>query len=190
MKIRLTIYLAVACAYLSAWTAVAIPAHAETWTSTSTYLYNTKSNLPFTTDWPSGCTNQSCIHIRLGSDNDRSGWYLTMDDSGIQIHWTTSKCLDVLNSVTTNGTPITLAECTGANTQHWRPFRNEGGLFWSPDGDRLQNIGTGRCLDAGNPSFPRPPQTGAILQIWDCARTIHEDFAVNQIFSTDPDIWP
>lgn len=167
-----------------------------TWTSTSTYIYNVGSRLPLTTIWPGGCyttnVDQGCTRIQLGSGGDRSYYFMTADESGIQIRWNYNLCWDVLNRNPGDGTPITLATCNGSNTQLWQPYLRlsilEGGEGPFKAGGLL-NIGTGKCLDAANPYFPALPWTGASLQIWDCVRTIHDTNWVNQNFMTDSNIW-
>ncbi|MEX0172861.1 RICIN domain-containing protein [Streptomyces sp. LMG1-1-1.1] len=68
------------------------------------------------------------------------------------------KCATPKGNGTSNGTIITLWDCTGSPLQHWE-IRMDGGSY------QIVNRASGRCL---TPSGNGYKTDGAVLTLWDC----------------------
>ncbi|MFE2413276.1 RICIN domain-containing protein [Kitasatospora sp. NPDC059408] len=142
-------------------------------TSVSTRIVNEQSGLAAFVAAPPGCHDFGCLNgspLRLAAPIDSSVFFAAWGNDGVfQIHWTLSKCLDLLGHDTTNGTPVVLNDCNGSPSQNWIGVRFNPLTPASSHEFALVNRGTGtKCLDARNPAFPNPPPVGALLQIWSC----------------------
>lgn len=79
-----------------------------------------------------------------------------------------------------NGSLVVLADCDSPGNQ-WRVE----GFFGTTTGAHVVSKNSGRCLDASNPNFPRPPRPLAFLQIWDCTKAPDDAWDVNQEWTFD-----
>ncbi|MCP2328281.1 RHS repeat-associated protein [Hamadaea flava] len=69
-----------------------------------------------------------------------------------------TKCLDLANGGTANGTNVQLGDCTGAASQVWDLIADGNGAHY------LKNPASGRCLDLNQ----NGTANGTNVQLWDC----------------------
>ncbi|MFK0203836.1 RICIN domain-containing protein [Streptomyces lavendulae] len=147
-----------------------------------TYIVNAQSGLTAFLVSPPNCHNMACLNgapFKLGSGSDFSRFYTTKNAAGlVQFHWTSDKCVDVLNGGTANGTSVVVNDCNGSLGQLWFPAKISPGNYLFINGNG------GGCLDADNSAFPNPPHAGARLQLWSCANSASA-FIGNQTWQVD-----
>ena len=85
------------------------------------------------------------------------------------------KCLDVIGALGDDGAAIIQFKCHFGPNQRWTLQRMGAGVI-------LRAVHSGKCLDADNADFPRPPRSEARLQQWTCISGPNDPNAVNQIF--------
>ncbi|MFD8221750.1 RICIN domain-containing protein [Streptomyces sp. NPDC059697] len=82
-------------------------------------------------------------------------------------------CATPQGNGTSNGTIVTVWECTGAAIQQW-----------SYDGTYLKNVVSGKCLTPQGDASGTP---GTVLTLWTCTNAMSQRF-VAEIFTRHPQI--
>jgi|SRR4051794_14125344 hypothetical protein len=98
------------------------------------------------------------------------------DDTFSLVAVHSSKCLDVAGFSQLDGADVIQFACHRGTNQRWTVQHIGGGII-------LKSVNSGKCLDARNGKFPRPPGSGAPLQQWACILRASDPNAVNQIFT-------
>lgn len=168
--------------------AVLIIAAQQTASAEQISLRNTSSNLFL--DVVGAQTNNGQPVILFDFNGNRNQLF---DQTRVQVGFElvarhSGKCLDVAGASRENFAPVIQFDCHRGNNQLWL-FEHIGrppsecpppGCF--PNGFRLRNVNSRKCLDAGNPNFPTPPPRNAPLQQFTCARDTNDRWWVNQTF--------
>ncbi|WP_328757967.1 RICIN domain-containing protein [Streptomyces sp. NBC_00271] len=103
------------------------------------------------------------------------------------------KCLGLYGDSKDNGVQVVQWACNGGANQLWE-FVDIGDPGCRPSGNGcsenvvgylIRSKHSGKCLDAGNANFPNPPQQGALLQQFTCARSTGDPWWVNQAWGTE-----
>ncbi|MEV4367055.1 RICIN domain-containing protein [Nonomuraea sp. NPDC049637] len=133
------------------------------------------------------CTLGSRIRLGAKVGGNYHAFFFESPPSGANadlIKWTGqngTKCLDVANGGTGNGTPVVLWGCHGGPNQQWVTDEFYSGPH--KGFRRLVSVSSGRCLDVENGSYPNWPPPNAPLQIWDCfSPTQWANNRVNQVW--------
>jgi hypothetical protein len=107
----------------------------------------------YTTSVPSG---EAVLLTLTGTDGTPAGGQIVGTQS--------SRCVDVPNSSTTNGTQVQLWDCNGQANQFWTRTA----------GKQLTGVG-GKCLDAANGGTT----SGTAVVVWDCDGRTSQQWNVN-----------
>jgi hypothetical protein len=113
---------------------------------------------------------------RNGNANQSFSMALETDDSFALVAQHSFKCLDVRGFSQQDGADVIQFQCHFGTNQRWTSQSMGGGRI-------IRSVNSGKCLDARNGKFPRPPGSGAALQQWACISSPRDPNAVNQIFT-------
>jgi hypothetical protein len=113
---------------------------------------------------------------RNGNANQLFFMAVNTDDTFSLVAVHSSKCLDVTGFSQQDGADVIQFQCHNGANQRWTTQSMGGGRI-------IRSVNSGKCLDARNGKFPRPPGSGAPLQQWACISRASDPNAVNQIFT-------